>query len=212
MVSAHTYENDVVDISHEWCSVIAPSGSRSSISVTSTLTEKNRAGAGRGIGQIYDALGERLERHANNYGRKRGWKGDWVRYRVANASEISRNAMAPNLVGPGRALDNLFTYAGRKLEERMNSMVEKMGFGPDAAHWKISEQIARNGASVTSGDSFKTSGGQCAFFSIQMMMKQSEFIDDCRRMLRYVEYVCHHPSFSLRFIHIHPMTASRSHY
>jgi hypothetical protein len=165
------------------------SDAESIISASTNETRGDNPGPGRALGKLYDALGSRLQNAANQYGMRRGWKGNWERYRIRNASEISRNATAPNLAGPGRTLDILFTQAGRLLEIRMNKLAESLGLGPEALHWKIHDQFTVGFGQGTYGLLRKTPRGRYEFLRVQRLLGETEFIADCRRLLKYIQCV-----------------------
>ena len=159
----------------------------SNISSVTNPTGSNRPGPGRGLGIVYDVLGGKLERFVNEQGKKRGWKGDWESYKEHEGSTVSDGSTTGGLAGPGRILGAVFDSAGRRLDSALSSLASNMGFGPVALHWKISDQVTKGCGPGAYGLTRTTMAGQRAFMSMQWMMEESDFIKDCRRLLRYVQ-------------------------
>ena len=56
---------------------------------------------------------------------------------VTRTSLFSSNYTISNLVGTGRVLGNLYSFAGRRLERTVGTAAHKAGFGPTATYEKI---------------------------------------------------------------------------
>lgn len=120
------------------------------ISITdSNLTEDDLPGPGRNLGNVYSALGMRLEgvlsliarrhapgRQASAIGERcvatNGGSndGDWI-------SIISSNMTEDNLPGPGRILGNVYASLGRRSVGILNSLANLAGLGPHAVELRV---------------------------------------------------------------------------
>lgn len=63
---------------------------------------------------------------------------------LASSSTISTNATCSDNPGPGRVLDNLFQFLGRKLELAVGKLAHKAGYGPDALSKKLAEEVVQS--------------------------------------------------------------------
>ena len=59
----------------------------------------------------------------------------------SSTSSVSTNFTLPNLPGPGRALGNLYTRAGRILERSIALLAHKMGYGPYAVSSRVGQVL-----------------------------------------------------------------------
>ena len=75
--------------------------------------------------------------HPTNYYAQKSQQHDthtfsYQPFSLQRTDTISSTATADNLPGPGRALDNLFQYLGRKVENSLNRMARKINVGSSA--------------------------------------------------------------------------------
>jgi hypothetical protein len=118
--------------------------------VDSDATVDNAPGPGRALDGLYQAGGRKLEgmlnRLVGNLLQKTSdsnkiYEGDASppsELRRANTVEsIDTEATESDLPGPGRGLDKLYQFAGRKLERTIGEMADGLGFGPAAAERKL---------------------------------------------------------------------------
>lgn len=130
-------------------------------------------------------------------------------YREGSVCSVSStNETASDLPGPDRLLGNLYSFGGRHLEALIGKIAEKMGYGPrvvaqrtqrDVHIIKASERASRHidrypegGILYFLGDKLIKKEDQRRFSAI-IHTKRKKVEKDCRRLLKYVEYVLHAP-------------------
>lgn len=96
------------------------------------------------------------------------------------ALSITSTATASNRAGPGRALGNLYSRAGRILERWVASIAHDLGYGPYATEeqlLRLFDGIVVQHRTQSSGDS--VSGIQCSG------IEEQTFLKHCRRLSAY---------------------------
>lgn len=107
---------------------------------------------------------------------------------IATISSISTNATASDLVGPGRTLGLAFRYLGRKLETILSRSFEKRGYGPCAT----TERIIRRSEKFRTHSNGKNDAAGKVIERIKQTLHNYLLEKDCRRLLKYLQYVRQH--------------------
>lgn len=98
-----------------------------------------------------------------------------------SATTFSTNYTQSNNIGPGRTLDRMFQYFGRKLEKCLGRVVQTLGYGPTA----IGERIERRAKKLSS---LKTEGDTGALAGAKRHLRRYRLKRDCKRLsLRYLK-------------------------
>ena len=84
-------------------------------------------------------------------------------------SIASTNATVDNLPGPGRLLGNLYSSAGRRLEDGLGRVASRMGYGPNAMSMKIQELLEDK--------------------SLRSFTRRKKLKKKCKDLAQYVKYV-----------------------
>jgi hypothetical protein len=108
---------------------------------------------------------------------------------------ISRNQTISGLPGPGRSLDMLYQFLGRKLERTLGKLADSAGFGPEAAE----RTIMSNSQAVVRFPSDEYTGlwggppvahGAQRYRTIMFSDKgRKDIIKRCKRLLNYARWV-----------------------
>jgi hypothetical protein len=172
-------------------------------SVSTNATEGNRPGAGRGLGQLYDAAGVRLERGlgrlAHRLRRRRSQStstssgtspytsGSPATSQTSLSSyttrfTLSTNATLPNLPGAGRFLGNVYDSSGRALEKGLNALATQAGLGPDACMLRIKAEMREEGFIESAQLAAAAHRSPKKLFEL---VSEKKVTEECKRMLRY---------------------------
>ncbi|KAI5121793.1 hypothetical protein M0805_009785 [Coniferiporia weirii] len=158
-------------------------------SVSTNETADNLPGPGRIIGNLFSFAGRHLERKLNNIAKRSAdarpplatpTTAGVEQTSLVTYSSASSNATADNLVGPGRILGNVYGFAGRRLERRLGSIADQMGYGPRAT----AVRIERRRAVITSAS--KSEYAELTLSPAAIKAKSEKVEKDCRRMLKYI--------------------------
>ena len=158
-------------------------------SISTNATAPNLAGPGRGLGQLYDLGGAALERGIGKAARAIGIKPvDYDDQPFHRETFEERNAIAPNLPGPGRSLDLLYTWAGEILEIRLAKAALSLGYGPNAAALRVERRL--KGMRWGNVEDFPSDwhvlmGDE----RLNELRASKELVKECRRLLKYIKYV-----------------------
>ena len=108
--------------------------SSDSLSTNATASQAEMMGAGRTLGIAYEVAGRVLERLINKRFASAETAGMVVPFEPDTSSELSAstNSTASNLIGPGRVLGLAYAASGKVLERHVNSVANRLGFGPSA--------------------------------------------------------------------------------
>lgn len=90
-----------------------------------------------------------------------------VEYEICSIA--SSTETADNLPGPGRLLGNLYTGAGRRLEDEFGRIAALMGYGPNAMSMKIQKLLMDK--------------------SLRAFSRRKKLKKKCKDLARYVRYV-----------------------
>lgn len=104
---------------------------------------------------------------------------------IPTLSAVSTNATASDLCGPGRTLGLAFRYLGRKLETALSRYLEKRGFGPIPT----SQRIIKRSVELRVLGYDNRDAGKIAE-KIRRKLHSYLLEQDCRRLLKYLQYVC----------------------
>lgn len=104
---------------------------------------------------------------------------------IPTLSAVSTNATASDLCGPGRTLGLAFRYLGRKLEIALSRYFEKHGFGPKPTSERILKRSVEIGALR-----YDNKDAQKIAMKIKRKLHSYLLEQDCRRLLKYLQYVC----------------------
>ena len=139
----------------------------------------NLPGPGRGIDQIYARAGRSITSSRPDKSPSQPSTSTGPLYSPSHVS-LSTTATKSDLPGPGRALEALYSRAGRILEEFVNLTAHRCGFGPFATSRRLSEYVLtdKNGRQIYGKGVFG------------LVVKQVEVVEKgWMKILRYLEYV-----------------------
>ena len=118
--------------------------SPSHVSLSSTATASDLPGPGRALGSFYSRAGRILERAFDKSSKppRTSNQQPSPSLRAPSQISISSTATMSDLPGPGRALDALYSRAGRILERFINVNAHRCGFGPYATTIRLADYVA----------------------------------------------------------------------
>jgi hypothetical protein len=110
---------------------------------------------------------------------------------LIRVDSVSTNVTEDDRPGPGRALDNLFQFAGRKLEELLNMIAVRMGAGPVATEIKLAPVLRCLGSNWSPDVAFTLTTTDMNNPYRQRLIKgwDKKADKNCKKILKYARYV-----------------------
>lgn len=103
---------------------------------------------------------------------------------LCSVTTFSTNYTQSNNIGPGRTLDRMFQYWGKKLEHSLGRTAEVLGYRPAS----IGERIERRARKLSFPKAVeKKTSLSGAFTGAKRLIQRYRLKRDCKRLLKYLK-------------------------